>query len=113
MPSFHKGLSFNSNAILTFMLCVCALYVSSVSRHVPLVMKQDLGMPLLDLMLNGRDLSGFSESSGINTAVEGLQLIDVQNPDGISHFLGKLVVLDPTSIDGESELCTCKMSRTV
>ena len=67
-------------------------------------MKQDLGMPLLDLMLNGRDLSGFRPFDGVSTVVEGLQLIDVQNLDGISHFLGKLFILDPTNIDGEPEV---------
>ena len=58
-------------------------------------------MPLLDLMLNGRDLSGFGPFDGINTVVEGLQLIDAENFDEISHSLGKLVILDPTNIDGE------------
>jgi len=76
---------------------LCGLCVSSASRQVPLVMKQDMGMPLLDMMLIGRDLIRFN-----GALLEGLQLTDVQNLSRIPHFFGKLVILDPTNRGGES-----------
>lgn len=60
-------------------------------------MKQDMGMSLLDMMLNGRDLSRFN-----GALLEGLQLTDVQNLSKTPHSFGKLVILDPTNRGGES-----------
>jgi hypothetical protein len=76
---------------------VRGLCVSSASRQVPLVMKQDMGMPLLDMILNGHDLSHFN-----GALLEGLQLTVVQNLSGTPHNFAKLVILDPTNRGGES-----------
>ncbi|MFN9942248.1 MAG: hypothetical protein ACK56I_22520, partial [bacterium] len=60
-------------------------------------MKQDMGMPLLDMILNGHDLSHFN-----GALLEGLQLTVVQNLSGTPHNFAKLVILDPTNRGGES-----------